>query len=110
VGLKLVSHGQGKRIVFEDKALCMPRSVERLEDRILARTIDIDNSPVTYMCAGNALLDADGQGNRAFDKKRSRGRIDGMVTVAMVAGSADSEFEAVPVTSPWDDPNFSLVA
>lgn len=110
VGLKLVSHGQGRRIVFEDKALCMPRSVERLEDRILARTIDIDNSPVTYMCAGNALLDADGQGNRAFDKKRSRGRIDGLVTVAMVAGSADSEFEAVTATSPWDDPDFKLVA
>lgn len=110
VGLKLVSHGQGKRIVFEDKALCMPRSVERLEDRILAKTIDIDNSPVTYMCAGNALLDADGQGNRAFDKKRSRGRLDGMVTIAMVAGSADSEFEAVVATSPWDDPDFKLVA
>jgi phage terminase large subunit-like protein len=95
-GLKLVAHGQGKRIVFEDRALCMPRSVEKLEDRILAGTIDIDNSPVTYMCAGNALLDADGQGNRAFDKKRSRGRIDGIVTIAMVTGAADNEFGAGP--------------
>ncbi|WP_438748390.1 terminase large subunit [Pararhizobium sp. O133] len=109
-GLKLVAHGQGKRVVFEDKALCMPRSIERLEDRILLKTITIDNSPVTYMCAGNALLDADGQGNRAFDKKRSRGRIDGMVTIAMSAGSADSDFSAIDVTSPWDDPEFSLVA
>lgn len=90
-GLKLVAHGQGKRVVFEDKALCMPRSVERLEDRILAGTIDIDASPVTYMCAGNALVDSDGQGNRAFDKKRSRGRIDGLVTIAMVTGAADNE-------------------
>ncbi len=77
-GLKLVSHGQGKRIVFEDRALCMPRSIEQLEDRILNGTIVIDPSPVTYSCAANAHLDADGQGNRAFDKKRSRGRIDGL--------------------------------
>lgn len=109
VGLKLVAHGQGKRIVFEDRALCMPRSVEKLEDRILARTIDIDNSPVTYMCAGNAFLDADGQGNRAFDKKRSRGRIDGVVTIAMVTGAADNEL-GTPATSPWDDPNFKYQA
>ena len=92
-GLKLVSHGQGKRIVFEDRALCMPRSVEKLEDRILAKTIDIDNSPVTYMCAANAFLDTDGQGNRAFDKKRSRGRIDGIVTIAMGVGAADNELQ-----------------
>lgn len=109
VGLKLVAHGQGKRIVFEDRALCMPRSVEKLEDRILAGTIDIDSSPVTYMCAGNALLDADGQGNRAFDKKRSRGRIDGIVTIAMATGAADNEF-AVQPSSPWDDPNFQYQA
>jgi phage terminase large subunit-like protein len=109
VGLKLIAHGQGKKIVFEDRALCMPRSVEKLEDRILAETIEIDNSPVTYMCAANAFLDADGQGNRAFDKKRSRGRIDGLVTVAMATGAADNEF-AVPPTSPWDDPNFKYQA
>ncbi|MEO4000322.1 terminase TerL endonuclease subunit [Mesorhizobium sp. CAU 1732] len=92
-GLRLVAHGQGKRVSFEDRALCMPRSVERLEDRILEKSVTIDASPLTYMCAGNALLDSDGQGNRAFDKKRSRGRIDGMVTIAMGAGSADSDFE-----------------
>jgi len=109
-GLKLIAHGQGKRIVFEDRALCMPRSVEKLEDRILAGTIEIDNSPVSYMCAANAFLDADGQGNRAFDKKRSRGRIDGLVTIAMAAGSADNEFNATMATSPWDDPNFRLAA
>lgn len=87
-GLKLVSHAQGKRIVFEDKQLCMPRSVERLEDRVLNKTITIDASPVTYSCAANAHLDSDGQGNRAFDKKRSRGRIDGLVTIAMGTGAA----------------------
>lgn len=96
VGLKLVSHGQGTRVIFEDKQLCMPRSVERLEDRILEKTITIEQSPVTYWCAGNALLIADGQKNRAFDKKRSRGRIDGLVTIAMAVGAASMSDSSSP--------------
>ncbi len=92
-GLKLVSHAQGTRVVFEDKQLCMPRSVERLEDKILKSGIVIDHSPVTYMCASNAILVTDAQKNRAFDKKHSRGRIDGLVTLAMGTGSALADTE-----------------
>jgi phage terminase large subunit-like protein len=87
-GLKLVSHAQGTRVVFEDRQLCMPRSIERLEDRILTQGIVIEDNPITYWCAGNALVAEDGQKNRAFDKKRSRGRIDGLVTIAMGSGAA----------------------
>lgn len=109
-GLKIVSHAQGKLVRFEDRQLTMPRSIERLEDRILAGTITIEDSPVTTSCAANAHLDSDGQGNRAFDKKRSRGRIDGVVTIAMGVGAATNELgESVDATSPWDDPNYSLV-
>jgi phage terminase large subunit-like protein len=93
VGLKLVNHAQGKLVRFEDKQLTMPRSIEKLEDRILDGTIDIDDSPVTYMCAGNAMVEADGQANRMFDKKKSRGRIDGLVTLAMAVGAADNELD-----------------
>jgi phage terminase large subunit-like protein len=96
VGLKLVSHAQGTKVIFEDKQLTMPRSIERLEDRILSGGVTIDQSPVTYSCAANAALITDGQKNRAFDKKRSRGRIDGMVTIAMGVGAATNEFETVP--------------
>lgn len=91
IGLKLVSHAQGNRVRFEDRQLTMPRSIERLEDRILAETITIEDSPVTYSCAANAKLKPDGQGNRAFDKKASRGRMDGVVTIAMGVGAADNE-------------------
>jgi phage terminase large subunit-like protein len=87
-GLKIVSHAQGKRVMFEDRQLCMPHSITRTEDAILDERIIIDNSPVTYSCAANAAIDEDGQGNRCFDKKRSRGRIDGMVTTAMAVGAA----------------------
>jgi phage terminase large subunit-like protein len=90
-GLMLVSHAQGTRVRFEDRQLTMPRSIERLEDEILNKTITIENSPVTYSCAANVHIDEDGQGNRAFDKKRSRGRIDGLVTLAMAVGAALNE-------------------
>lgn len=89
-GLKMIAHAQGKRVMFEDRQYCMPRSITRLEDRILSKRITIDDSPVTYMCAANAAIDADGMENRCFDKKRSRGRIDGLVTIAMGVGAADN--------------------
>jgi phage terminase large subunit-like protein len=109
-GLRMVPHMQGKRVMFEDRQYCMPRSIEKLEDHILNKTIVIDNSPVTYSCAANAAVDEDGMKNRCFDKKRSRGRIDGLVTIAMGAGAATIDMgkeDEVP-TSPWDDPEFSM--
>lgn len=102
-GLKLVPHAQGTRVVFEDRQLCMPRSIERLEDRILKGRITIDVSPVTYSCAANAQIVADGQNNRAFDKRRSRGRIDGVVTLAMAVGASTTDIEALDSGSIYDD-------
>jgi len=108
-GLKIVAHGQGKKVLFykkldDDKKpierLCMPRSIERFEDRILTKTITIEASPVTYMCAANAVVDIDGMKNRAFDKKASRGRIDGLVTLAMATGAATTPAKA-PKKSFW---------
>ncbi len=89
-GLKIVAHAQGTRIMFEDRQLCMPHSITKTEDAILDQRIIIDNSPVTYSCAANAAIDADGQGNRMFNKKKSRGRIDGMVTTTMAVGASIS--------------------
>ncbi len=87
-GMKLVAHAQGTRVMFEDRQLCMPKSITKFEDAILDQNIVIDASPVTYSCAANAALIEDGLENRAFDKKRSRGRIDGLVTSAMAVGAA----------------------
>ncbi len=66
----------------------MPTSITKTEDAILDKRITIDDSPVTYSCAAATEMIFDGQGNRAFDKKKSRGRIDGMVTIAMGVGAA----------------------
>jgi phage terminase large subunit-like protein len=95
VGLRLVGHGQGPRIVFQDRALCMPRSIERLEDAILNSAITIEANPVTTMCASNAVIVPDAFNNRAFDKRTSRGRIDGMISIAESVGGTHSEFYAV---------------
>lgn len=87
-GIMIVSHAQGTRVVFTEKQLCMPRAVQELEDRILKQAITIDSNPVTYSCAANAAVVSDAQNNRAFDKKRSTGRIDGIVTIAMGVGTS----------------------
>jgi phage terminase large subunit-like protein len=92
-GLKIVAHAQGTRVMFEDRQLCMPHSITKTEDAILAQRVIIDNSPVTYSCAANAAIDPDGQGNRMFNKKKSRGRIDGMVTTTMAIGAAVSSLK-----------------
>jgi phage terminase large subunit-like protein len=93
-GLKLVAHAQGPRVLFEGKQLCMPVSIRHFEDHILKGSITIDRSRLTDICASNAVIIADAQKNKYYDKNRSRGRIDGLVTIAMAVGSATSEMEA----------------
>ena len=87
-GLMMVRHSQGTRVVFQEKTLSMPRSVEKLEDHVLSENIVIQTNPVTDMCASNAVTISDAMNNRAFDKKRSRGRIDGLVTITQAVGAA----------------------
>lgn len=96
VGLKLVGHGQGPKVAFEGKQLCMPISIRHLEDHILKGTVVVDSSRLTDICASNTVIDADAQKNKAFNKRKSRGRIDGMVTIAMAVGAATAEMEAAP--------------
>lgn len=90
-GLKIVTHAQGTKIAFEDRQLCMPHSITRLSDKILKREILIEANKMTDVCAANAIIMTDGTGNKAFDKRRKRGRIDGMVTIAMAVGASQSE-------------------
>ncbi len=90
-GLKMVVHSQGKAGMHSQKALWMPRSLQQLEDRILRGPgpggIVIDESLVTKWCSGNAAVQPDAFNNRFFVKKLSRGRIDGVVALAMLAGA-----------------------
>ena len=58
----------------------------QLESLLLAGKVRHGGHPVLTMCAANAVLATDPAGNRKLDKKRARGRIDGMVALTMAAG------------------------
>lgn len=90
-GLKIVTHAQGLKVAFEDRQLCMPHSISRFTDKILKQEVIIDANKMTDVCASNAVLRSDGMGNQMFDKNRSRGRIDGMVSKAMAVGASKSD-------------------
>lgn len=90
-GLKIVTHAQGTRVSFEERQLCMPHSIGRMSDKILSGQIVIEDNKLTTVCASNTIIVMDGTGNQAFDKKRSRGRIDGMVSMVMAVGASKSE-------------------
>lgn len=93
-GLKMVIHGQGAQGMNSDKMLWMPRSLGALEDMILNGEIVIDESPLTKWCSANAAIKADARGNRFLVKSHQRGRIDGLVALAMLAGAAGAECAA----------------
>jgi phage terminase large subunit-like protein len=85
----------------------MAPAVDKLERLVAERKLRHGNDPVMYMCAANAVVQRDAAGNRKLAKDRSLGKIDGLVALAMALGAEASD-EAVPASSPWDDPEFSL--
>lgn len=89
-GLKMVRHSQGFRGMESDKAYWMPRSVNAAEETILQRRITFRSSPVTRFCSSNMTLVQDAAGNRAPERRRSRGRIDGVVAAIMAIGAAEA--------------------
>lgn len=93
-GLKIVRHKQGLQVSFDGDHLCMPTSITQLEDRMLNETVVLDQNRLTTICASNTVIRADAMANKMFDKNTSRGRIDGMVTIAMSVGSAQSAMDA----------------
>lgn len=66
-----------------------------LESRLLKGEIAHGEHPVLETCAKNATVKADPSGNRKLDKANSRGRIDGMVALAM-ATAVSATWEAQP--------------
>lgn len=68
----------------------MSPALRGLEAAILNRKLLHGNHPVLEMCARNAVVQSDPAGNRKLDKRRSSGRIDGMVALTMAHGVASS--------------------
>ncbi len=82
VDIDLVPHGQG----FKD----MSPSIEALEDTLLKNHMQHGNHPVLTWCISNAQVEKDPAANRKFTKRKSTGRIDGAVALAMAEGLAAS--------------------
>lgn len=84
---KFVEYGQG--------TLSMTPALRDLEVKLLNQQLRHGNHPVLSMCAANAKVVGD-SGARKFDKKRARGRIDGMVALAMAVGVMPAKVDAKP--------------
>jgi phage terminase large subunit-like protein len=74
---KFVEFGQG--------TASMTPALRDLEVRLLEGQLRHGNHPVLNMCAANAKVVGD-SGARKFDKRKARGRIDGMVALAIAVG------------------------
>lgn len=101
VEVALVPHGQGIGRSSES-GLWMPHSVDTLERHILEQTVEILENPVLNWNAASAVVNVDAKGNRTFEKRKSTGRIDGIVALAMAAGYADT-FGDEDVGSVYDE-------
>lgn len=95
VELQLVEHPQGwikmqpKREpgATESPVLWMPQSINEIERAILHRRLYILRNPVLTWCAASAVCNTDDQGSRIFNKRKSTGRIDGLVALTMGIGA-----------------------
>ncbi len=88
---------------FGQGFVSMGPAVRELEAQLLNTRLAHGNHKVLEMCAQNAVTETDAAGNRKLSKKRSHGRIDGMVALAMAVGTAVTAQEVVQ-TSIWDRP------
>jgi phage terminase large subunit-like protein len=86
----------------------MTPALRDLEGHLLTRRIAHGGHPVLESCARNAVIEGDAAGGRKFAKNRSRGRIDGMVALAMAVSVAGT-WQAPEAESSYLDDNDLLV-
>lgn len=93
---RFVDFGQG--------TYSMHPALRNFESLLLNERLRHGNHPVLTMCAANAIAKTDEAGWRKLDKKRSRGRIDGVVSLVMaceVANANASSSEGDVLKSSW---------
>lgn len=78
-------HELDKFIEFGQGTASMTPALRDLEVKLLNNQLRHGKHPVLSMCAANAKVVGD-SGARKFDKKTARGRIDGMVALAIAVG------------------------
>ena len=83
----------------------MPHSIELFEGLLDDQVIKIKTNPCLRWNAASAVTETDQKNNRIFAKKRSTGRIDGIVAAAMAIGAAEGvELDDGDIEGFFDDP------
>jgi phage terminase large subunit-like protein len=72
----------------------MSPALRDLESLVLEKKLRHGNHPILNLCAANAVVERDAAGNHKLSEKRARGRIDGMVALAMAIGVAPAAWTA----------------
>ncbi|MBK8916478.1 MAG: terminase large subunit [Phycisphaerales bacterium] len=75
-------------VEFGQGTASMTPALRALETRLLNGALRHGGNPILRMCAANARVVGE-SGARKFDKAKARGRIDGMVALAMAVGVAE---------------------
>lgn len=88
-------------VEFGQGMVSMSPALRELETMLLRTEMRHGGHPVLTMCAANAALEIDAAENRKFTKKKSIGRIDGLVALAMAVGVARIGGEVVQA-SPYE--------
>lgn len=84
---------EARFVEFGQSYAMMSPALRTLEGDLLEGRMVHGNHPVLTMCAANAVVIADGKENRMLTKKKSRGRIDGMVALAMARAVAGTHVD-----------------
>ncbi|WP_254892251.1 terminase TerL endonuclease subunit, partial [Salmonella enterica] len=100
----LIPHGQGY-YKAKDSGLWMPHSIELFEQMLDDGAVVIKTNPCLRWNAASAVTEADQKENRIFAKKKSTGRIDGVVASAMAIGASEEDVtDDGDVDGFFDDP------
>tara|TARA_R110000744_G_C19364502_1_gene561754 strand:- start:2589 stop:4103 length:1515 start_codon:yes stop_codon:yes gene_type:complete len=86
---RFVDFGQGYQ--------SMSPALRTLETLLLDERLKHGGQPVLTMCAANSVIKMDEAGSRKLDKRKSRGRIDGMVALAMATAVMAEDQHDKPV-------------
>lgn len=92
---------EAKFIPYRQGFFSMTAAVRELETRLLEKKLKHGNHPVLGMCAANAKVDTDSSGGRKFVKRKSRGRMDAIVALAMACAAA-------PLVAPKPEPKYEV--
>jgi phage terminase large subunit-like protein len=77
----------------------MSPALRDLEQVILDGKLAHGDNPILNMCANNSVVVLDDAGNRKLSKRKSTGRIDGMIALAMAIGCAPLRAPAIDITA-----------